>query len=171
MMNNHTDESTHDNGGLNLDHCAVVLPPAYVLTKKFVKRTHISFPEHLCEFVSLERGMQQEPVKLCIAFVMFQGGKGKAFENSSVVFSFDCGGDNVAWIEGGIATGFVVENGVVEFFLGGKMAKDHRFGNAGSLRNFPGRRAAKAFLGEEADCDAEDLQAPFLARHAGCPRA
>jgi len=92
--------------------------------------------------------MQQQPVKLCIAFVMFQAAKARPSKNSSVVFSFDCGGDNVARIEGGIATGFVIENGVVEFFLGGKMAKDHRFGNAAACAISRVVVPLKAFLGE-----------------------
>src|SRR5882724_6303183 len=170
MMNNHTDEGAHHNGGFNFNHGAVALSLIYVSAQKFVKRTHISLPEHLCEFVPLERGMQQQPVKLCVVFMMFESGKCKAFENRPIVFSFDRGGDNLAGMKGGIATGFVIQDGGVEFLLRGKMAKDHRLRDPRGMGNFPGRRPAKTLMGKETDGHAENLHAPFFARHSGCSR-
>src|SRR5713226_6929537 len=87
MVNDHADKGADDDCRIDLDHGSVSLPLPYVSAKRFIKRAHVSFPEHCREFVSLERGMQQQPVKLGIAFVTLQRIEGKLLKDRAIVFS------------------------------------------------------------------------------------
>jgi hypothetical protein len=66
-----------------------------------------------------------------------------------------------------VQAGLVIEDGAVELLLGGKMAKHHRFRDAGGQGNLFSGGAAKAALRKQAHGHAQDLQAPVLARHPG----
>jgi len=60
----------------------------------------------------------------------------------------------------------MVEDGRIEFLLRGVVSEDHRFGNAGSVGNFPGRGTAEALLRKKTYGDAQNLESPILRSHA-----
>ena len=60
----------------------------------------------------------------------------------------------------------MIEDGGIEFFFGGKVAEDHGFRNARSLRDFLGGRTAKTLVGKKSHCYAQDLRASLVAGHS-----
>src|ERR1051326_2584012 len=64
-----------------------------------------------------------------------------------------------------VQTGFLIEDGAVQLFLGGEVAKDHRFRHVRRPGDLFRGRTAKAALGKEAHGNAENLQPAFLAGH------
>src|SRR4030095_15119810 len=62
---------------------------------------------------------------------------------------------------------FVIENGAIQLFFSGEVAKDHRLRHARGERDLLGGGAAKAALGKQAHRHAQNLQAAILAGHAG----
>jgi hypothetical protein len=65
------------------------------------------------------------------------------------------------------ADGVGVEDGGVEVLLGGEVAEDNGFGDAGGEGDFARSGAAEAAFGEEVDRDFEELAAAVFAGHAG----
>ncbi len=57
MVNDHADEGAHHDPRLEFNHRPFALSLAYVTAEKLVKWAHVPFPEHLCQFVSLQGGM------------------------------------------------------------------------------------------------------------------
>ena len=60
----------------------------------------------------------------------------------------------------------MVEDGGIKLFFGGEVAKDHRFRDARSLRDFLGGRTAKTFVGKKIHCYPQDLRASLVAGHS-----
>src|ERR1700687_658408 len=148
-MDNHADKRAHDDKRFDFNHGAVTLTLANVAAEKVVERPHGSFPKHVGQLVPLKGRMQQQAVKLHVAFIMLESAEGKSLKNSLVVFARDSVRDHLAGVKGRITARFVVEKRAIEFFLGGKVTKDHCFGYACRLCDFPGRRAAEPFLRKE----------------------
>ena len=60
----------------------------------------------------------------------------------------------------------MIENGAVERFLRGEMAKHHRLGNTSGQGDFLRRRPPKSALREQSHGDAQNLQPALFAGHA-----
>ncbi len=110
-------------------------------------------------------------MELGITFVPLESLKRESFKNRTVILSLHGIADNFARIEGRTGAGFVIENRAVKLLLGSKVAKDHRFRDACRLRDLFGCSAAKTSLRKEADSQAENLHAPFVACHTRRDRA
>jgi hypothetical protein len=158
MMHDHPDEGAHDNSGIDIDERTFALALAYVTAEELVDAPYELVEEHLRQFVFLERRVQQQSLKLGIVFVMVECAKREGLENGSIVLLADAFGCHLFRFESfAAAARFMVENGGVKFFLGGEMAKNHRFGDAGRLGNFFGGGAAKPAVGEETNGDSKYL--------------
>ena len=118
--------------GSIFDQRAFALPFGDVATEKFVNTQHKLFKKHLRQFVSFKGGMKQQSLKLRIVLVMIKCAESQRSKTARSSFSLSASAT--------ISSGFIVararlmiENGGVEFLLGGEMPEDHRFRNAGSL--------------------------------------
>src|SRR5215217_8568146 len=60
----------------------------------------------------------------------------------------------------------MIENGRVEFFFGGEVSKDHRFGDSRRVGDFFRRRSSKTPLRKEAHGHRENLELALFAGHA-----
>jgi hypothetical protein len=158
MVHDHPDEAAHDDRGIDIDEGTFALALPYVTAEKLVDAPYELVEEHLRELVFLERRVQQQSLKLGVVFVVVEGAERERFENGAIVLLVDTFGGHLFRFEGfAAAARFVVENGGVEFFLGGEMAKNHRFGDAGRLGNFFGGGTAKPAVGEETNGDPKYL--------------
>ena len=68
---------------------------------------------------------------------------GESFKDCAIVFLFDRIPRQLPGIQT-TGAGFLIENGAVEIFFGGKVPEDHCFRDAGRFGNFFGGSAAKA---------------------------
>ncbi len=126
-MHDHADESAHDNFRFDVNKCPIALTLANVTAEKLVNPQNKLFPKHSRQLVLFQRRMQQQTLKLRIAFVLFQSMQRQPLENRAVVFPSDGFGDDLAGIHLVVQTGFVIENRAVEFLLGREVLKEHRF--------------------------------------------
>jgi len=150
MVHDHPDEAAHDDRRIDIDKRAFALALPYVTPQKLVNAPHELIEKHLRELVFLERRMKQESLKFGIVFVVIEGAERESFEHRAIILPADTFGGHLFRFERlASAARFVVENGGVEFFFGGEMAKNHRLRDAGRLGNFFGGGAAKSAVGEE----------------------
>src|SRR2546421_4579984 len=113
-----------------------------------------------------ERGVEQESHELRVVLVLLQGCVSQSFKDGAVILARDRFGHYRARVFQTDGAGLVIEDGGVEFFFGGEVAKDHRLRDARRVRDLFGGRAAKAALRKEAHGDNQDLEATLFARHA-----
>ena len=65
-MNNHADETTHGDRRVHLHHRSVALTLGDVTTEQFVNAPDEFFEKHFCQFVTLERRIKQQTLKIRI---------------------------------------------------------------------------------------------------------
>jgi hypothetical protein len=78
--------------------------------------------------------------------MVIQRAKGERLEDGAIIFASHRVGRCLRRVEATAGAGFVIENGGVEFLLGGEVSKHHRLGDSGCGGNFFCGGAAKAFL-------------------------
>src|SRR6185503_10269990 len=126
MMHHHSDEAAHDNRRIHLDKRSLALSLTDVAAKELVHTTHKLVEEHLRELVLLERGVEQQSLKLRIVLVMIQRTECQRLKNATIVFATDRVGRHLSRFKLASRARFVVENGGVKLLLGGEMPEDHR---------------------------------------------
>lgn len=166
MVNDHADKGPHDDQRLDFNHGSVALSLANVLAQNAIDALDEFFPEYLGQLVLFQRGMQKETMKFRVGVVSVERVERETFKHRPVIFARDCFGNYLQGLELVMQAGLMIENRAIEFLLGGKVAKDHRFGHAGGQSYFFCGGPAKATLGKQSHRHAQDLQAPLFAGHA-----
>ena len=168
VVHHHADETTHNDRRVDFQQRSFALSVAQVGSEKLVNLAHHTIKEHLREFVLLESGIKEQPLKLGIDVVMVERAESERLKHAAIVFArdrvsgYDCGIERTA-----AGARLMIENGRVELFFGREVAKDHRFGNAGGLGNLFCGSTSETSVGKETYSDAEDLEAAFFAGHSG----
>ena len=164
-MNHHADEGADDDQRIHFDQRTFTLALPDVLPDKLINVAYKFLPEHLRQLVTFERRVKEESLKFRIAIVMVQRIERESFKNSTIISLLQDVADHVKWIHDVFVARFVIEDGAVEFFFRGKMAKDHGFRNARCLRDFFCGGATKSPLRENSHRGAENLQSALFAGH------
>ena len=167
VVHHHADEATHDDRRIHFDQRSFALSFANVCAEKFINPTHKLVEEHLREFVFFECGVEQQPLKLRIVFVVVECAEGERLKDGAIVFALDAVGSHLRRLKLSARARFVIENRGVKLFLGGKVPEDHRLRNAGRLGDFFGGGAAKTSFGKEAYGHREESVAGALPRPFG----
>ena len=95
-MNNHADESAHNDRRPNIDDCAFPLSLAEVITQRLIDTTDKLFPKHLGQLVFFQGRMQQQSLKLRILFVVVQGIQCHCLKDGPVILAGDGVGHGLA---------------------------------------------------------------------------
>src|SRR6185437_12480402 len=145
--------------------------PPDVRAQRVINALHKFFPKHLRQLVFLESGMQQQPLKFRVAFVLLERVQGDAFKDGAVVLARNRISDDRHGIHLVVQASFVIQDGAVQLVFCGKVAENHGFRNAGGQCDFLGSGAAKPALRKQAHRHPQNLQAPVFTRHAGTIRS
>src|SRR5882724_12887379 len=86
MVNDHADESAYYDSWIHRNHRAVALSLSNIVPKQLVDSPHKLLKKHLRQLVSLESGVQQQTLKLGIAFVVLERAHRQSFKHRAVVF-------------------------------------------------------------------------------------
>ncbi len=153
VVHHHAYEAAHHDRGINFDEGTFALSLANVTSKKVVDATNKLVEEHLRQFMLFEGGVEQQPLKLRIVFVVIESAESERLKHGAIVFSLDAVGRHFCRLKPAARARFVIEDGGVEFFFGGEVSKDHGLGDARRLGDLLGRGPAKTSFGKEAYCN------------------
>src|SRR5438270_403821 len=107
-MYDHACKGAYDYNGVNVSERAVALALAHIAAQEFIQVCDDSFPEHLGELVTFERGVCEQSKEFRVLLVMKHHAKRKCLEDSAVVTALDGVVQKNAWVSHAAVTCFLI---------------------------------------------------------------
>src|ERR1051325_5010613 len=89
VVHHHADETTNHDRGIHFDQGALALTLVNIAAEKFINSTNKLVEEHLRKLVLVEGGVEQQPLKVRVLFVVVECSESERLKDGPIVFALD----------------------------------------------------------------------------------